>query len=75
MLRNRTLFQKIFVIAICVISIYVFIFISEMDWIWTIGVCLMPIFDIITSIKEILCDLKNEGSKNRIYSEDKKYQG
>jgi len=52
--------KKILNIIFCLISLYVFIFISEMDWAWTIGICFMPVIEIIISVRYILCNIKND---------------
>lgn len=33
-------------IIFCLFSLYIFIFVSEMPWIWTFVVCLMPLLRI-----------------------------
>ena len=46
-------------IIFCLFSLYIFIFVSEMPWIWTCVVCLMPLLRIVMLVGCFIIKLKD----------------
>ncbi len=46
-------------IIFCLFSLYIFIFVSEMPWIWTFVVCLMPLLRIVMLVGCFIIKLKD----------------